>query len=438
MERIMKKKIMAVALVVTMAASMFSGCGAKAKSQKAIDVKGFEPGIEIDKSKNIELTVWESNLGPDEFIKQAGASFTKLYPNIKIKYVNVESADAQTKIALDGPGGNGPDLFAAAHNIMGALVAGGYVSPVPDELTENIKGYVSESAVQGATLNDKKSGTTAMYAYPVSVETYALFYNKKLVDEKDVPKTTDDLLTFIESYKKDHKADESRPFVMDAGNAYYSVMFTNTDENHLYGMDGSDITKTYMNTDAAVKNLQTFVKLSKAVDMPSEDLATKYCDAMFLEGKAAMTITGAWNIKNFEDKKVDFGITTLPSLPGVDHPPISFEGVRCMYVSSYSKHQNEAAAFAEFLETPEMQKLRYELTGTLPAADIDIDDPNGYMKGMNEQIKYSYPMPNISQASLFWSAFGSAYSNIWNGKTKGDDASILEELNAANQTATKK
>ena len=420
---------MAVALVVTMAATAFAGCGkSKTSSGNAVEVKNFDPGIEIDTESKIELTVWESTGGPDEFIKAAGESFTKLYPNITIKYVNVESADAQTKIALDGPGGNGPDLFAAAHNIMGALVAGGYVSEVPEGVDETVKKNVIESASQGATLDGK------MYGYPVSVETYALFYNKDIVDEADVPKTMDDLLTYIDGF--DEK--DVNPFVFDAGNAYYSVLFTNTDDNHLYGMNGDDITQTCMNTDEAVKQMQTFVKLSKAVDMPTEDISTKYCDAMFLEGKAAMTITGAWNIKTFEESGINFGITTIPSLPDTDHPAITFQGVRCMYTSAFSNHPNEAAAFAEFLTTPEMQKLRYDLTETLPAADIEVNDEKGYIAGMNEQLKYSYPMPNISQASLFWSAFGSAYANIWNGEVGNDDASILTELDKANQTATKK
>ena len=34
--------------------------------------------------------------------------------------------------------------------------------------------------------------------------------------------------------------------------------------------------------------------------------------------------------------------------------------------------------------------------------------------------------------------FGSAYANIWNGEVGNDDASILTELDKANQTATKK
>ncbi len=429
----MKKRIMAVALVVTMAASMFSGCGKKQEKIEGVEVSNFDPGIEIDTSSNIELTVWESTEGPDEFIKKAGASFTKLYPNITIKYVNVESADSQTKIALDGPGGNGPDLFAAAHNVMGALEAGAYIEKVPDGVAEKVKGYVVDNAAKGATLVNPKQGEGGLYGYPVSVETYALFYNKDLISEEEVPTTFDDLLSYIDSYDK-----SGHPFVFDAGNAYYSVMFTNTDENHLYGPDGSDITNTYMNTNDAVKQLQTFVKLSKAVNMPTEDIATKYCDSMFIEGDAAMTITGAWNIKTFEDAGINFAIAPLPSFPGVDHPAISFEGVRCMYVSAFSNHKNEAAAFGEFLCTPEMQKLRFECTETVPSADIEINDENGYVSSMQKQLDYSYPMPNMSQASLFWSAFASAYSNIWNGVVDSDDASILAELDAANQTATKK
>jgi len=59
-------------------------------------------------AKDVTLTVWESTGGPDEFIKQAGEAFTKLYPHIKINYVNVELGDSTTQIAWDGPAGVRP------------------------------------------------------------------------------------------------------------------------------------------------------------------------------------------------------------------------------------------------------------------------------------------------------------------------------------------
>ena len=114
-------------------------------------------------------------------------------------------------------------------------------------------------------------------------------------------------------------------------------------------------------------------------------------------------------------------------------------GVRCMFVSDYSKHKPEAVAFAEFLMTKEMQQLRCELTTTMPARDDVLDNIKdekikNYLSGINEQIKYSYPMPNIAQASLFWTAFGTAYANIWNG----DAADVKTALSEADSAATKK
>ena len=151
-----------------------------------------------------------------------------------------------------------------------------------------------------------------------------------------------------------------------------------------------------------------------------------------------MDVSGAWNINVFEESGINFGITAIPSLTGSDQPPTNFMGVRYMFVSSYSEHKNEAAAFAEFLMTPEMQQLRCEITSTMPARDDVLENVNDekikeYLEGLNEQIQYSYPMPNMASASLFWSAFGSAYSNIWNDSS----TDVQKELDTANKSATK-
>lgn len=447
----MRKRILSVALAVTMATTLFAGCGGNSGNGKTevtqrdyITVEGLTEsfknkiGLELT-TENIELTVWESLLGPDKFIQEAGAWFEKLYPNIKIKYVNVESSEASNKIALDGPAGNGPDLFASAHDTMGIMASRAAISAVPESEHEFIKANVSEEALSGATLNSK-DGSSTLYGYPVSVETYALFYNKDIIKEEEVPKTMADMVTYIKEYKTANPGGDSQPFLFDAGNAYYSVMFTSTPENHLYGPSGNEIAQTHMNTDAAVSQLTTdFKALAEAIGINSGDMNYKNNDALFSGGQCAMNISGAWNIKIFEEDGVNFGITSIPSLTGSENPPTNFMGVRCMYVSAYSKHQNEAAAFAEFLLTKEMQKLRCEITSTMPSRNDVIDDIEDakvkeYMDGLKKQIVHSYPMPNMPEASLFWSPFNAAYANIWNGDT--DD--IKGELDKANDTATKK
>ena len=110
-------------------------------------------------AKDVTLTVWESTGGPDEFIKQAGEAFTKLYPHIKINYVNVELGDSTTQIAWDGPAGVGPDLFAAPHDKLGELVVGGHVLPTADP--DEVGAKVLESCRDALTYDG------VMYGYPV-------------------------------------------------------------------------------------------------------------------------------------------------------------------------------------------------------------------------------------------------------------------------------
>ena len=215
-------------------------------------------------------------------------------------------------------------------------------------------------------------------------------------------------------------------------------MFTSTESEHLYGMDGNDMKDSHMLSDQAIQQMEDFTNLSKAINMNTKDIDYTKNDEMFKSGLLAMEVSGAWNITTFEESGINFGITSIPALTATGKPPVNFMGVRCMFVSNYSKHQAEATAFAEFLMTKEMQQLRCELTATMPARDdvlenISDEKIKTYLNGLSEQIQYSYPMPNISQASLFWTPFGSAYANIWNGKAKD----VKSELQDANKSATK-
>ncbi|WP_304221386.1 maltose ABC transporter substrate-binding protein [Gracilinema caldarium] len=365
-------------------------------------------------SQDVTLTVWESTNGPDEFIKQAGVAFTQRYPKIKIKYVNVELGDAAGQIALDGPAGVGPDVFAAPHDKLGELVSGGHILPTKNP--EPIKKQVLSSCATALTYNGK------MYGYPVSAETYALFYNRALIKDNEVPKTWEELVSFA---KKFNSANPGKyAFIMDVGNAYYTIIFTTSDGNRLFGPSGTDITKTNINSDKSIKGMKFFQSLRTILNVPAADLTTSVADTAFSSGKAAMYITGLWNVVPFKNANIDFGVAPLPSLPGDKTPAASFSGTRAMFVSAYSDHPEEANLFAEFLVSPEMQQLRFKITGALPAINTKEDSP--YMAGFLKQLDYAFPMPSIPQMSAYWEAMGNASKNIWDG------ADVKKELDACN------
>ncbi len=395
----MKKGIIAAVAVVSAGLLAFTGCSKKAK-----------------KSEKITLTVWESLLGPDEFIKQAGAKYTESHPNVEIKFVNVELGDSTGQIALDGPAGVGADLFAAPHDKLGELVNGGHVAPTEnaDVVAKEVLGACSKAL----TYEGK------MYGYPVSAETYALFYNKDLIAEKDVPKTWDALAKWAVDFNK--KNPDKRGFVMDVGNAYYSIVFTTENGNRIFGSTGADTSTTYLNNNDAVNGMKFFQSLRNALDVPAADLSTGVCDAAFQGGQAAMHITGPWNVKNFVDAGLNFGVAPLPSLPGDTVPAASFSGTRAMFVSSYSDHPEEAADFAQFLISPAMQQLRFDITGAMPSINVKVSSE--YIGGFLQQLDYAFPMPSVPQMSAFWDALGNASKNIWNG------ADVKKELDACNAT----
>lgn len=408
----MRKKLLASALVLALGCVTVAGCGNKDNNGGSKNDNSSASGdLTADE---VTLTVWESTLGPDKFIEQAGEKFTELHPNIKIEYVNVEVGDSTSQIALDGPAGVGPDLFAAPHDKLGELVSGGYVLPTanPDEVKETVL-----SSCSSALTYDGK-----MYGYPVSAETYTLFYNKDLIDEADVPTTWEDLKTFAKDFND--KNSGKYGFMMDVGNGYYSIIFTTSEDNRLFGPDGSDTTNTNINSEASKEGMEFFQGLREILDVPSADLATATCDGAFAEGNVALYITGLWNVSSFTESGLNFGVAPLPSLPGNDEPCASFSGTRAMFVSAYTDHQEEAEAFAEFLLTEEMQQLRFELTGSLPSINCEVDSP--YIEGFLKQLDYAFPMPSIPQMAKFWDAMNAASANIWDG------ADVSQELDACN------
>ena len=408
----MRRSIITIGIAALLAGSL-AACSSATPAPSASGSAPAETSLPADP---VTLKVWESQLGPDEFIKQAGEKFKELHPNVSVEFINVEFGDTSSQIALDGPAGTGPDVFAAPHDKLGELVSGGHVLPVVDPAA--VQGNVLEAATTAATYD----GT--MYGYPVAMETYALYYNKKYVT--DPPKTWDDVVAFSKDFNAENKGEYG--FVMDVGNGYYTILFTTSKDNRLFGPDGTDTTTTNINSPASVEGMKQFVALRPVLNVPAADLATSTVDALFSAGDAAMLISGPWNVKNFTDAGVDFGVATLPALAGNSEPAASFAGVRTMYVSAYTDHPEVSAAFAQFLTTPEMQQLRADITGALAASSSDITYKNPVVTGFADQLKFAFPMPSIPQMGKFWDAMNAASANIWNG------ADIQKELDAANST----
>lgn len=387
-----KMKYIAVTFVICSLLSLFTACSKR------------KDGSVDPKSKTVHILVWESHEEAiRNFMREAGKAYTQKHPNVVVDFVADNYTSIIDNVENLGPKGLGPDLFAAPHDRLGDIVNKNLVLPTVNQ--EEVKKSVLGACSKALTYNGK------MYGYPLSAETYALFYNTALIDEKDVPSTFEDLVSWSQAFQK--KNPGKYGFIMDYYNGYYSIIFTTLRGNRLFGDSGTDVSKSYLATPEAIEGMKYMQSLHKALGYGNLVVNSSTADGLFTSGNAAMHVTGLWNVKGFEQAGVKFNVAALPSLPGESSPAASFSGTRGIFVSSYSKHPDEAADFAKFLLTPEMQKLRNKYTGTMPSVNVQVDSK--YMSGFIKQLDYAFPMPSIPQMGKFWGEAGGWLGRIWNG-----------------------
>lgn len=392
----MKRRFLALVLVVVFSSTMLFGCSGGRTATETDDSSSTDTELT---DEEITLTVWESE-EVKEFIEAAGEKFTEQYPNIQISYVNVELADSTSQIALDGPAGVGPDLFAAPHDKIGVLVEAGHVKE--SNIDDDTLSKILDTCVESLDYN----GT--MYGYPVSVETYALFYNKDLISDDEVP------TSWSQAIEDGADWSASQYYIgFNVGSGYYVIPFCTYNGNYPFGYDGLETSTTYLLTDDCIKGMEQFTELRNVLQVPSADLSTSAVKSLFTNGNLAMFVSGLWDVESFEEAGLNIGVATMPSLLDETTPSTTFNGTRAMFVSAYSKHQAEANAFAQFLLTDEMQQLRYEMTGTMPATDVEVE--GDYLDTFYEQLEYSYPMFKNVDAEAYWASFNAACANIWDG-----------------------
>ena len=216
----MKKKWMESALAVTLACTMFAGCGQSAQTtadgesvSADLAASGTETAAdgteaEADNGK-VTLTVWaeEANF---PVLQEMIDSFEQKYAGqADFDIQLVESADAETRNNLLGDIHNGADVFPLPDDQLSSMVAAGALEPVPN--ADEIKAANSEDSVAAASIND------VLYAYPMTADNgYFLYYDKRYLTDADV-QTMDGLLAAAQA--------QGKKVTMDWSSGWYLYAF---------------------------------------------------------------------------------------------------------------------------------------------------------------------------------------------------------------------
>ncbi len=159
------------------------------------------------------------------------------------------------------------------------------------------------------------------------------------------------------------------------------------------------------------------VSLKEILPVNAADSNSQIVDGLFIEGKAAMVMTGPWAVKGYTDAGVNFGIAPLPKLASGKNPA-SFSGIRALFVSAYTKYPNAAQLFADFATTDEMLLKRFELTKQIPPVKALMDNAaiksDATVAPFLAQAQYAVPMPSIPEMGVVWDPYAAAFALMWN------------------------
>ncbi|WP_273365245.1 maltose ABC transporter substrate-binding protein [Alicyclobacillus herbarius] len=384
---------------VVLVSGVVTGCGGTGNNSSA--AKTANPSSnDVPKGQTITLWVWK---GGPEFndVKQIAQAWAKKHGDT-IKVVDQsKNPNGFQFYATAARTGKGPDvLFGMPHDNNGLFVQEGLVAQVPDGVL-NTNDY-NESVLNALKVNGQ------YYSLPISVETSALFYNKKLV--KTPPS---DWQSFVKTANK-------VGFMYDQANLYFDYALIGGMGGYVFKNDDGSLNPNDIGL-ANSGSVQAFALM--------HDMDTKYhwmtpstngavAKAKFTAGKLGMYISGPWDIPDIKKANIDFGVVLWPTLPN-GHAATPFMGVQTVIVNAKSKTQAADWSLAEELTSSAAETKYFNDAQQIPArkslqqSETVQSDP--YFKVFAEQTKTAVPMPNIPQMQAVWNAM-SVITNIINGK----------------------
>lgn len=346
---------------------------------------------ELMPEKGAKLTIMVDDTSYGEMIVRG---FNSIYPNVAINVITGDSKEAAYNLKLNGPKGEGVDVFLMAHDRLTDCVEYGLILPVDEEVVETLSNQLLDSALKAGQVN----GVT--YGLPITAEALAVYYNKDLVGE--VPaKSFEEIFDLAEAYKNEQSKYAFLTNVWDAYNAY--AMLSGYGFN-LFGEDGEDIDHPGIDTEDFEKGLVFVQKLKMIMpSIPGQSYAD-FIEQEFIKGNVAYIYDGPWKLDTYRNSGVNFGVTTIPTVE--DNVLTPFGGIINAHVSSYTRYPQAATLFVEYMASSEGANILYETRQKAPV----LKDISG-IKGLKEdqatqmfmkQFEVAKPMPSNKRINYYW------------------------------------
>ncbi len=315
----------------------------------------------------VKLTFWNGFTGPDRpGVEALVKQFNDAHPNIQVEMSISPWDSLMQNLLTQLSTGQGPDIMGIDPLNLPKYAQSGYVSDITDVFaagTEMDPKNFPPAYVDLLKYNGK------FYGAPMTFATLMMYYNKDLFTAAglDPNKPPTDWDTWITDIKK----------LTDSTKGQYGIAIPEHDTVPNWPLfiwgNGGDILrdgKSALTDPKTVQALQTWGDLVTKNMVSPYGLSGADSDKLFQTGKAAMEITGPWQVQGYIDAKLNFDVTPPPAGPAGS---VTAATADVLMINSASQHQAEAKQFIAFWDSKASQAF-YSNTVHFPPARIDIQD----------------------------------------------------------------
>lgn len=365
-----------------------------------------------------KLVIWHDK--EEAVISVLEAYVATACPELEVTFEKKTSLTDSLKLVGNDPHA-APDLFIFAHDKVGVFAEMGILAPISQVLeAEALEGYLPMT-LEAATYKD------TVYQLPLYFETLLFMYNRRYMQDGEVPATTGELL----EYMKNNTGRGRYGFVEQHSTAYYSAAW-------IHGFGGSIVSEAGVPfPDAqAVKDALRYHAEFVAL-MPGE---TEYStvNTLFLEGKADATIGGPWMVPSARAAEIDLGIAPMPTVDSTGKALAPYSGIQGIHVLRFAA-ENKPEAVRQLLTAltaPEVGISLALASGCAPAkAECYRDDrirDDETVQMMRRTAEVAVPMPNIPEMDVMWTVVSNLLTDV-NLSGKEIDGSFDAALKKANE-----
>ena len=369
-------------VVILLLAVVFvlTGCGKKSSSD----------------SKTI--VIWHDK--EDAVIEVLDKHLKEEVPDIEVVFEKKTGLTESLKLVGNDPS-SAPDMYLFAHDKLGVYAEMGILSPITDfisrdELSDYIPLTLSSSEYKGE-----------LYQLPIYFETLLFVYNKKYMGEEEVPKTTEELYSYMEAKTKyGHYG-----FVEQHSTPYYAAGWIHAFGSDYISQEGVPLFDTE-EMKSALEYHKKFVSL-----MPGE---TEYAtvNTLFLEGMAHTSIVGPWFVPSIKEKGIDVGFAPMPIVDITGEriaPYCGVQGVHVIKVKGEEKKE-EITRVLRALMSPEIGVDLALGTGAAPSRLSSYENQdvknNELVMLMRQTAESTVAMPNVPELDPVFVVAGNLLTDI--------------------------